>query len=145
MSLLDAACCIALFRGEPGATAVGELIARGDASISAINRAEVIDRLVRQGAGAVGVIADLDMLAIESHPVSASIADQAGALRAKHYHRTRSPVSMSDCVAAATAAQLGLELATSDQVLADLASTMGVRVIPIANSRAVQPTVLEIR
>jgi predicted nucleic acid-binding protein len=48
---------------------------------------------------------------------------------------------MSDCVAAATAVQLDLELATSDQLLADLASNSGVRVIPIANSRGVQPTV----
>lgn len=141
MSLLDAACCIALFRAEPGASAVGELIARGDASISVINRAEVIDRLARQGARTVEVIADLDMLAIESHEVSTSIADQAGALRAKHYHRTRSPLSMSDCVAAATAVQLDLELATSDQFLADLASSSGVRVIPIANSRGEHPTV----
>ena len=139
MSLLDAACCIALFRAEPGATAVGELIARGDASISVINRAEVIDRLARQGARTLEVIADLDMLAIESREVSASIADQAGALRAKHYHRTRSPLSMSDCIAAATASQLDLELASSDQFLADLASSIGVPVIAIANSRGVPP------
>lgn len=139
MSLLDAAACIALFRGEPGAAAVGELIARGDALISVINRAEVIDRLARQGAAAVEIIADLDMLAIESCDVTASIADQAGALRAKHYHRTRSPVSMSDCIAAATAFQLDLTFATSDQFLADLASSIGVRVIAIANSRGVPP------
>ena len=76
MTVLDAACLVALFRGEPGADAVGELI-RAGAVLSAINRAETIDRLVRQGAGATDVRADLDVLELESPPVTTELADRA--------------------------------------------------------------------
>ena len=139
MTVLDAACLVALFRGEPGADAVGELI-RAGAVLSAINRAETIDRLVRQGAGATDVRADLDVLELESPPVTTELADRAGVLRAPHYHRTTSALSLADCVALATAIDLDRPLATSDHALARVAWALGLDVCAIANSHGDAPT-----
>lgn len=139
MTLLDAACLVALFRAEPGAGRVAEVITSG-AAISVINRAEVIDRLARQGADPAEVGADIDMLDLEHHDVTRQIADSAAALRSRHYHRTRRQISLSDCIAAATAQHLGRPLATSDQHLADLAAIIGIHLTAVANSRGERPT-----
>lgn len=41
----------------------------------------------------------------------------AGRLHARHYHRTRRPLSLADCIALAIALSLGQRLATSDPAL----------------------------
>jgi predicted nucleic acid-binding protein len=138
VTVLDAACLVALFRGEPGAAAVAGLIRRG-ATISVVNRAEVIDRLARQGANATEVRADLDMLGLDHLDVTASIADRAAMLRATHYHRTTCPVSLADCIAAASTLVKGAGLATSDAALAAMARRCGIDVAAIPNSQGIVP------
>jgi predicted nucleic acid-binding protein len=49
----------------------------------------------------------------------------AGRLHARHYHRTRRPLSLADCIALAIALSLGQRLATSDPALLGAAADEG--------------------
>jgi uncharacterized protein with PIN domain len=138
---LDAACLVALLRGEAGAPVVADLLrAGGGVLLSAANRAEVVDRLARQGAPSDAVIADLDLLELDAVDVTNAIADRAGQLRARYYHRTDCPLSLADCIALATAAAAGARLATSDAALARTARDAGVTVVAVPNSHGKAPT-----
>jgi hypothetical protein len=50
-------------------------------------------------------------------------------------HRTSRPVSLADCVAAATARQVGRPLATADPHLLDMCGDEGIAVIALPDSR----------
>lgn len=142
MALLDASCVVGWLLGEPGAPATRALIRRG-ASMSVLNRAEVIQRLVRGGAPFHEVTTRLDILGIRAVSLTASIADRAAQIRGSHYDPRRMVVSLADCVALATAMTEGIPLATSDQHLADLSVRLRHQVIPVANSSGVSPTTPE--
>ena len=107
--------------------------------MNVLNRAEVINRLARRGAPADTVAADLDTLGISFQSLTIEVADQAAKLRTQHYHRSQRPISMADCVALATATELGSALATSDVHLASTCVEVGCRVVEIANSKGVYP------
>lgn len=64
---------------------------------------------------------------------------RAGDLRAVHYHRERSAVSLADCLALATAESVGEALATPDPALAAMARAEGIEVIPLPDSRGHRP------
>ena len=140
MTVLDAYAVLAYFRAEAAADDVAELL-RQPTILSAVNAAEVMDQLVRvYGRDGDDVHADLalltnDQLAIE--PVTADVGLHAGHLRARYYHRDRMPVSMADCVAAATSLSHRRALATSDPALADLVRTEDglVHGLPDSNGR----------
>lgn len=123
MTVLDAYAVVAFFRAETAADEVAELL-RQPTILSAVNAAEVIDQLVRvYGREADDVHADLALLANDGlaiEPVTVQVGLHAGHLRARYYHRERMPVSMADCVAAATAFSYRRPLVTSDPALADL-------------------------
>jgi PIN domain nuclease of toxin-antitoxin system len=108
-------------------------------TMNVLNRAEVIDQLTRRGALSDVVGAELDTLGISFEPLSIELADQAGQLRSQHYHRSQRPLSMADCVALATAMELGSSLATSDVHLATTCVEVGCPVVEIANSKGVYP------
>lgn len=74
-------------------------------------------------------------------PVDADLAVRAGTIRAAHYHRTRTAVSLADCVAVATAEAMGGPLVTSDAALCRLATDLGVVPHPIPNSKGVRPRI----
>ncbi len=124
MSVLDAYAVIAFLRAEPAAELVQPVLESGDAVLTAIGVAEVVDHLVR----VIGVdedeaaldLAELGLL--DGHPVGAALGLAAGRLRARRYHRTRCSVSMADCVAAEVARALERPLVTSDPHLLDLAA-----------------------
>jgi PIN domain nuclease of toxin-antitoxin system len=142
MTVLDAYALVAYLRGEAAASEVSDLL-RSPTSISPVNAAEVLDQLVRvHGFGIDDVHADLSALAdagLRFVPVSGGIAISAGRLRARHYHRERIPLSLADCVAAATALSAEWMLATADPALAALVRAECGEVIPLPDSTGLRP------
>lgn len=137
MTVLDAYALVALLRDEPAAAAVEALLTDplAEPTISAINVAEVMDVLVRiHGRSATEVAERLDWLAaggLVTVDVDDDIGRRAGALHAGHYHRTRSPLSLADCVALATALERDDALATADAPLIEAARAEGCSVAPL--------------
>ena len=139
MIVLDAFAVIALLRGEPAAGQARALIERGDAELTAVGLAEVIDHLVRvMEVEDEQAALDIAQLGIDHPaPLDADTALAAGLLRSKHYHRTRRAVSLADCIAAATAGERGAELATSDSHLLALCQDEGIAYVALPDSRGV--------
>jgi PIN domain nuclease of toxin-antitoxin system len=123
-------------KGEPAAAKVGELLRqRPPPSISGANLAEVVDHLVRvDGRPAEAVSDAIDLLiagGLDVEPFWLTHARQAALIRANHYHRTRSPISLSDAACIATARMLATEIATTDPALARVAGDLGIQVIQL--------------
>ena len=136
---LDAYALIAFLGDEPGADAVEGLL-REAAVASAVNVAETVDRLQRLHGVDVGD--DLDALVragLEVAALTDELARSAGGLRARHYHRSRSPLSLADCAAAATALHRAIPLATSDGPLAAVVRREGGAVVPLPDSHGRMP------
>ena len=72
-------------------------------------------------------------------PVDESLAGRAGELRARHYRRSVSDVSLADCIALATSLSLATPLATSDPALARAARAEGCAVVALPDTRGVRP------
>ena len=72
-------------------------------------------------------------------PVDESLAGRAGELRARHYRRSVSDVSLADCTALATSLSLATPLATSDPALAQAARAEGCAVVALPDARGVRP------
>jgi PIN domain nuclease of toxin-antitoxin system len=101
--LLDAYALIAFLAEEPAAEEVGQLISTGGAVVAAPNLAEAADRLGRIH----GIAVQRTRAAVESLEQSTDLRVQAterahawraAELRVKHYHRTRRPLSLGDCL-----------------------------------------------
>ncbi len=116
MTVLDAYAVIAYLRAEPAAAEVRALLKSTEVALTAVGVAEVLDHLIRiVGADEEAAALDLAQLGLlDAIPVTAALGADAGRLRARHYHRTRCPVSMADCVAAEAARSRAEPLATSD-------------------------------
>ena len=146
MSVLDAQAVVALLLGEPAAEEVAALLSEpgGRVSISAVNLAEVVDVLVRViGRTFEDVAEKLDWLeagGLDLAEVDAGIGRLAGRCHARYYHRRDSPLSMADCVALATALQLGEPLVTADAPLAAAAALEGCVVIALPDSLGRRPS-----
>jgi predicted nucleic acid-binding protein len=145
MTILDAQALIAFLRGEPAAPDVAIELRRRDtgSGISAVNLAEVIDRLLR-----VYQLPDRDVTrALElvfSDGVSVLPADEptgqrAGRLRARYYDARTSAISLADCIALATCRRPDDSLATSDPALAGMARAEGVPVVALPDSQGRRP------
>jgi PIN domain nuclease of toxin-antitoxin system len=142
--VLDAYALIAYLRGEPAGAEVSDLLRRErPPSISAVNLAEVIDRLVRvdrrSGSEVRSKINFVIAGGMEVEPVWHMDARRAGTLRAQHYVRRSSELSLADCICVATAMKLDAALATSDPVLARTARAEGVEVIALPDSKGNRP------
>lgn len=122
MTILDAFAVVAYLRGEPAAAEVTSLLSSGDAILTSVGMAEVIDRMVRlAGAEPDEIALDLASLGLlDTDPLTVDTSIAAGVLRSKHYHRTRRAVSLADCIAAEVARTTGRTLATADPHLLDL-------------------------
>jgi predicted nucleic acid-binding protein len=116
LTVLDAYAVIAYLRAEPAAAEVRALLKSTEVALTAVGVAEVLDHLIRiVGANEEDAALDLAQLGLlDAIPVTAALGADAGRLRARHYHRTRCPVSMADCVAAEAARSQAEPLATSD-------------------------------
>ncbi|HUY98623.1 MAG TPA: PIN domain-containing protein [Verrucomicrobiae bacterium] len=145
ITILDAFAVIATLVGEPAAGDVEALLRSpdADARITAVNLAEVIDRLVRTGGVAGPAVAEslssLEDGGLVVVSVDAALGRAAGALRARHYRRRDSAVSLADCVALAAARIVNGALATSDPALARAARLDGVGVLALPDSLGIRP------
>jgi len=140
--VLDAYAVLAFLRAEPAADEVAALLRR-QCAMSAANLAETFDQLVRvfrrPADDVYGDLALLGHAGLDIVPVDADIALAAGALRARHYHRQHSPLSLADCLAAATALARRAELATADPPLAALMRAEDGQVVALPDSRGNRP------
>lgn len=131
--VLDAFALVALALEEPAADEVETLIRRGDTAVTAINLAEALDQLVRVHQR------DIESVRVHFGPLIGEVVAlidfgeplcwSAVELRARHYDRRHSPLSLADCVALAAAA--GGSLATADRPLMLAARAESVDVITL--------------
>lgn len=139
MIVLDAFAVVGFLRGEACAGEVEDLLGR-DCVISALNLAEVMDQMVRVvGVPVEELDGDLATMPIRVITVTEELGVRAGRLKAEHHGSKTCAISMADCVAAATAASLNADLATSDPDLARVARAHGIPVVPLPDSRGVRP------
>lgn len=141
MTVLDAYAVIAYLQDEPAADAIEPVVTRPSV-ISALNVAEVVDRLVRLYGWAAedvrSAFAVMERAGLRIVPLTDELAIRAGWLRARRYDAT-SEVSMADCVAAATALSEKLPLATADPALVAVVRAEGGEVHPLPDSKGVIP------
>jgi ribonuclease VapC len=134
VTVLDAYALLAYLGDEPAAGAVQALL-RSPTVIASVNVAEVVDQLMRSRRRAYSEIEQaleiLTLAGLRVLDVPADWALLAGRLRATHYHRERMPLSLADCVAAATALSNGWPLATADPALLDLCRLQGIEAITL--------------
>ena len=136
MTILDAYAVIAYLKAEPAAPEVRPLLDSGEANLTAIGVAEVLDHLVRlAGADEEDAALDLAQLGLlDGVIVDSDLGLAAGRLRGRRYHRSRCAVSMADCIAAEAARQEATGLATSDTHLLDLCRVEGISAIVLTMS-----------
>lgn len=136
MTVLDAYAVLAFLRDEPAAPEVRPLLEAGDALLTAVGLAEVLDHLVRLAGAdeeeAVLDVAELGLL--DAADIDSTLGAASGRLRARHYHRVRCAVSMADCVAAEVARARADALATSDPHLLDMCSREAIDVLVLPGS-----------
>lgn len=145
LTVLDAFAVIAALMDEPSRDEV-EHLRYGNGQgvrISLANLAEVIDQLVRvKRQPFIAVDRAVNWLkqdGLDLVPVDEAIGRRAGQLRAVHYHRQHSAVSLADCLALATAEAVGEALATPDPALAAMARAVGVEVVALPDSQGRRP------
>jgi PIN domain nuclease of toxin-antitoxin system len=130
--LLDAFALIALLAEEVAADDVEAILRRGEAAMTAINLAEALDVLQRmQGIPRERletVTAPLVGERMTLMAVDERIARDAADIRARHYHRKRSPVSLADCVLLAATGEAD-SLATADEPLLKIAQAENIQVV----------------
>lgn len=145
MTVLDASALIALLLDQPACSQVSGLLRRRPPpSISAVNLAEVIDKLVRgEGHRLDDVNDSIDLLIVgglEVEPFWLPNSRRAAVQRAIYYDRRTSSLSLADCACLATAIALKTDLATTDPALARAARAEGIEVIALPDSTGVKPT-----
>ena len=133
--LLDAFALIALLAGEPAADQVEALLRSDEAAITAVNLAEALDVLQRvQGIASERleeVTTPLVGERMKLIPIDERIARDAADVRARHYHRTRAPLSLADCILlAATGESDALATADGPLIRAAEAENIQVRKLP---------------
>jgi PIN domain nuclease of toxin-antitoxin system len=145
LTVLDAYALVAAIANEPAGAEVDRLMRTPESRccISPANLAEVIDRLARvHGFELEEIRHRVDLFepaSLDVVPIDKAIGRRAGELRARHYHRERSAVSLGDCLALATAIALSEPLATPDPALASMARAEGVEVVALPDSQGRRP------
>jgi predicted nucleic acid-binding protein len=135
VDLLDASALVAFLSGEPAAPQVRRVLADADSAVTNVQLAEVVDVLGRRhGVGmdeAWRTVDAITGLAVVVIGIAESC--RAGALRARHYHRTRCPVSLADCLLVAAAGPHD-RVVTRDKALAEVARAEGLGVLALPSS-----------
>jgi ribonuclease VapC len=122
--VLDTSAVLAILFREPGQDIVRTALREGSA-ISAVNLAEAITRLVRDGMAADRAAAALSALPIELHDLGAELAIEIGAL----FAQTRPfGLSLGDRACLALARQEKLPALTGDRAWLQVAPLVGVEV-----------------
>jgi predicted nucleic acid-binding protein len=139
--LLDAFALVALLRDEAAAAEVEALLRRGGTAMPAINLAEALDVLERVDGVPRSRLDELTgplvAESIDLLPVDERLARAGASLRARYYHRARTPLSLADCVLLGAAA--GASLATADSPLARAARREKIVVHGLPDSRGRRP------
>jgi PIN domain nuclease of toxin-antitoxin system len=141
VTLLDAYALIAFLVDEPAAGEVEALMRTGDTGVLVVNLAEALDVTQRvhgvSDAELRAVLEPLlgDVVAVVTQPAEA--AWRAAELRAKHYNRRSSPLSLADCFLLAAAGDD--EIATADRALATALRAAGASVVALPDSSGRRP------
>jgi uncharacterized protein with PIN domain len=140
--LLDAYALVAFLAEEPAADEVEALLRAGDTGVTVVNLAEAVDvtqRIHRIPLEEIRAAVDAlrgDALAVVTH--SENDAWKAAELRARHYDRSRRPLSLADCFLIAAAGSND-RIATSDGPVADTARQESITVVALAHSTGARP------
>ena len=126
MIVLDASALLALINREPGWEVVARAAAGDDATISAVNYSEVLQKAARVGIAAEEIDAALDELAITITPFG-----RLDARLAASFYRHRSDLSLADRVCLALGRSLSSATYTSDRSWLNWADDLGVHVVVI--------------
>jgi len=138
LTLLDANALIGLLIGEPAREKVAELLRTGECAIPAACLSEVVDSLMRKhGVDRLSLSERLGPLLDEVLtvlPIDTRLAWRAGELRAAHYHRADSSLSLADCLLLASAGPDD-RVATADGAVIALAESWASQRFHFTNSR----------
>ena len=110
MIVLDASALLALVNQEPGWEVVTRAAAGDDATISAVNYSEVLQKTARVGIAAEEIDRGLDELDITVTPFG-----RLDARLAASFHRHRSNLSLADRVCLALERSLSSPVCTTDR------------------------------
>ena len=124
--VLDASALLALLKGEAGGTKVASVIA--EAAVSVVNLSEVVSHFVRAGMPTRDVEDMLNALPFTLVPADASLAWEAGRLRAD---TAEAGLSLGDRFCLALAKRDGLPAWTADKVWKTVAGAANVKVFLI--------------
>jgi ribonuclease VapC len=124
--VLDASALLALINREPGWQVVARAAAGDDATISAVNYSEVLQKTARVGIAAEEIDSALDELAITVTPFG-----RLDARLAASFYRHRSDLSLADRVCLALGRSLSSATYTTDRNWEDWADDFGVTVVVI--------------
>jgi predicted nucleic acid-binding protein len=142
VTLLDAYALVAFVAGGPAEQEVRALLRDGDAGVATANLIEAIDVAARVHGVSVdrtrSVLEPLFDQTLAVAPLDLDGAWRAAELRAAHYHRTRCPVSLADCVLLATAGA-GDRIATADPDLVEVAEREGIGLVRLPDSSGRRP------
>jgi ribonuclease VapC len=123
IAVLDASALIALMLREPGAEKVETIL--NDSAVSAVNLAEVVGFLARNGAAAPVIRQMIDAVESEVVPFDAELAFAAGLL----VPATRAAgLSLGDRACLALARRLGVKALTSDTAWPRIAAAVRVEI-----------------
>lgn len=138
MILLDAFALIAFLRGEASAPLVRGLLRSGGCWLGAVQLAETLDvsvRVLGHDRGAVERALDpLLATTLGLLDVGEPEAREAARMRAAHYRKGDSELSLADCLLIAAALHRSCVIATSDGPLARAARLEAVGVSALPNS-----------
>jgi ribonuclease VapC len=124
-AVVDSSVVLAKMFREPGGDALMAAIADGSV-MSDINRAEVINRLMRDGADPLTALASAE--GVEAIPFSTEFLP---AMTVMFPHAKRANLSLADCACLATARHLRLPALTADKDWAKIAEDVGVEVMVV--------------
>ena len=144
MTFLDAYALVALAAEEPAAADVETILREDEARVVIVNLAEAVD-IARRVHGFPGddVRTMLEHLLLGG-AIGAAVSHErhawlAAELRAKHYDRKTSALSMADCLLLAHAVANGGPIATSDPPVATVARAERIDVVALPDSSGVRP------
>ena len=124
--ILDASAVLALLQNEPGDALVAGVLS--EACVGSVNLAEVVTVLTRKGRSAAQIRSVMQTLDLPVLSAERSLAIDTGLL----WPATKvAGSSLGDRYALALARRMNAGLLTSDERLAAIAPSVGVRVIPI--------------
>jgi len=141
---LDAYALVALIADEPAAEEVEKILRDGETRIVIVNLAEAIDISTRVHRLPKEDIRGAIELLLLGNVLSAAVSDEpqawlAADLRAKHFDKKTSALSMADCFLLAHALTDGGAIATPDPPIAAAAKAEGIELVGLPDSSGKRP------